>query len=140
MPLVELIRATQTNDETFAKAKEQAELLGKSVCVSQDRPGFIINRCLMVMLNEAFFTWMEGTASAEDIDRGMMLGTSHPMGPLQLADFIGLDTCLSVIRTLHQEFGDSKYRPCPKLVQYVDAGWLGKKTYRGVYIYAKPVK
>ncbi|KAK9803435.1 hypothetical protein WJX73_000318 [Symbiochloris irregularis] len=135
MPLVELIRARQTSDSVFMQAKELAEHLGKKVCLSEDRPGFIINRCLMLMLNEAFYLWMEGVATPEDIDRGIKLGLSHAMGPLQLADFIGLDTCLSVIRTLHQELGDSKYRPCPKLVQLVDAGWLGKKTQRGVYIY-----
>lgn len=104
---------------------------------SRDYPGFVVNRILMPMINEAFYAVQEGVASAEDIDTGMKLGTNQPMGPLTLADFIGLDTCLSIMRVLHSGLGDSKYRPCPLLVQYVDAGWLGKKSGRGVYNYQK---
>ncbi|EIE20770.1 hypothetical protein COCSUDRAFT_37630 [Coccomyxa subellipsoidea C-169] len=139
MPLVEIIRGIATSDEVFQTAKALSEHLGKTVCLSLDRPGFIVNRILMPMVNEAFYTLMEGVGTAEDIDKGMKLGTNHPMGPLQLADFIGLDTCLSIMRVLHGGTGDPKYRPCPLLVQYVDAGWLGKKVYKGVYTYAKPL-
>ncbi|KAK9816509.1 hypothetical protein WJX72_001269 [[Myrmecia] bisecta] len=139
MQLVELIRGIATSDEVFAGAKALAEHLGKVVCVSQDRPGFIVNRILMPMINEAFYTLMEGVGTAEDIDRGMKSGTNQPMGPLALADFIGLDTCLAIMRVLYDGLGDSKYRPCPLLVQYVDAGWLGKKSYKGVYTYARPL-
>ena len=102
---------------------------------SKDYPGFIVNRILMPMINEAFYALMEGVGTADDIDSGMRLGTNQPMGPLTLADFIGLDTCLSIMRVLHEGLGDSKYRPCPLLVLYVDAGWLGKKSGRGVYSY-----
>ena len=108
---------------------------GKTVSFSKDYPGFIVNRILMPMINEAFYALMEGVGTADDIDSGMRLGTNQPMGPLTLADFIGLDTCLSIMRVLHQGLGDSKYRPCPLLVHYVDAGWLGKKSGRGVYSY-----
>ncbi|BDA42293.1 3-hydroxybutyryl-CoA dehydrogenase [Coccomyxa sp. Obi] len=139
MPLVEIIRGIATSNEVFQTAKALSEHLGKTVCLSLDRPGFIVNRILMPMVNEAFYTLMEGVGTAEDIDKGMKLGTNHPMGPLQLADFIGLDTCLSIMRVLHGGTGDPKYRPCPLLVQYVDAGWLGKKVYKGVYTYAKPL-
>ncbi|KAL3142210.1 hypothetical protein ABBQ38_002558 [Trebouxia sp. C0009 RCD-2024] len=118
-------------------ANNFAQHLGKLVCNSQDRPGFIVNRVLMPMVNEAFYALMEGVGTAQDIDNGMKLGTNQPMGPLQLADFIGLDTCLAIMRVLHEGLGDSKYRPCPLLVQYVDAGWLGKKAHKGVYSYAK---
>jgi len=135
MPLIELVRGMATSNATFAETLNLARILGRETIVSQDRPGFIVNRLLMPMINEAFYTMMEGVATAEDIDAGMRLGTSHPMGPLKLADFIGLDTCLSIMRVLHQELGDDKYRPCPVLTQYVDAGWLGKKTGRGVYSY-----
>mmetsp|Transcript_12673 Transcript_12673/g.26817 ORF Transcript_12673/g.26817 Transcript_12673/m.26817 type:complete len:290 (+) Transcript_12673:134-1003(+) len=135
MKLVELIRGMQTSDECFLRAQVFAEAMGKTVCRSEDRPGFIVNRVLMPMINEAFYTLMEGVASAEDIDAGMKLGTNQPMGPLTLADFIGLDTCLAIMRVLHEGLGDSKYRPCPLLVQHVDAGWLGRKTGRGVYSY-----
>ena len=109
--------------------------MGKTTTVSKDYPGFLANRILMPMINEAFTALMEGVGSAEDIDTTMKLGTNQPMGPLTLADFIGLDTCLAIMRVLHDGFADSKYRPCPLLVQYVDAGWFGKKTGRGVYKY-----
>ena len=109
--------------------------MGKTVSVSEDRPGFIANRILMPMINEAFYTLMEGVGSPEDIDTAMKLGTNQPMGPLTLADFIGLDTCLAIMKVLHNGLGDSKYRPCPLLVQYVDAGWHGRKNGRGVYTY-----
>ena len=135
MKLVELIKGMQTSEEVFMRAQLFAEALGKTVCRSEDRPGFIVNRVLMPMINEAFYTLMEGVANPEDIDTGMKLGTNQPMGPLTLADFIGLDTCLAIMRVLHNGLGDSKYRPCPLLVQYVDAGWLGRKTGRGVYQY-----
>jgi len=135
MKLVELIKGMQTSEEAFARAEGLAEALGKTVCWSEDRPGFIVNRVLMPMINEAFYTLMEGVATAEDIDVGMKLGTNQPMGPLTLADFIGLDTCLAIMRVLHDGLGDTKYRPCPLLVQYVDAGWHGRKTGRGVYQY-----
>ncbi|KAI3426029.1 hypothetical protein D9Q98_007997 [Chlorella vulgaris] len=136
MALIELVRGLQTSDETFEATQRLAVHLGKTTCVSLDRPGFIVNRILMPMINEAFFALMEGVGSAHDIDTGMKLGTNQPMGPLTLADFIGLDTCLSIMRVLHEQLGDSKYRPCPLLVQYVDAGWLGKKSGRGVYTYS----
>lgn len=139
MPLIELVRGIATSNATFAETLNLARILGRETIVSQDRPGFIVNRLLMPMINEAFYTMMEGVATAEDIDAGMRLGTSHPMGPLKLADFIGLDTCLSIMRVLHQELGDDKYRPCPVLTQFVDAGWLGKKTGRGVYSYEDKV-
>lgn len=137
MKLVELIRGMQTSDEVHKAAGSFAQHLGKTVCNSNDRPGFIVNRVLMPMINEAFYTLMEGVGTAQDIDNGMKLGTNQPMGPLQLADFIGLDTCLAIMRVLHAGLGDSKYRPCPLLVQYVDAGWLGQKAHKGVYTYAK---
>jgi 3-hydroxybutyryl-CoA dehydrogenase len=135
MKLVEIIRGIATSDDTYATTKALAEKLGKTTTVSKDYPGFIANRILMPMINEAFYALMEGVGAAEDIDTTMKLGTNQPMGPLTLADFIGLDTCLAILRVLHDGLGDSKYRPCPLLVQYVDAGWLGKKTGRGVYRY-----
>jgi 3-hydroxybutyryl-CoA dehydrogenase len=137
MALVELVRGVQTGDAAFAATERLARHLGKTICASADRPGFVVNRILMPMVNEAFYALMEGVASREDIDAGMRLGTNQPMGPLQLADMIGLDTCLAVMKVLHQGLGDSKYRPCPLLAQYVDAGWTGRKTGRGVYEYSE---
>lgn len=135
MALVELIRGIATSDETYAVTHALAEKMGKTTTVSRDYPGFIANRILMPMINEAFYALMEGVGSAEDIDTTMKLGTNQPMGPLVLADFIGLDTCLAIMEVLHGGLGDSKYRPCPLLRQYVDAGWLGRKTGRGVHLY-----
>ncbi|MBC7466698.1 MAG: 3-hydroxybutyryl-CoA dehydrogenase [Bdellovibrio sp.] len=138
MQLVEGIRGLQTADETFATTKQLAEKLGKTFVEStKDMPGFIVNRILMPMINEAVYTLHEGIASVESIDQAMKLGTNQPMGPLTLADFIGLDTCLAIMNVLHDGLGDSKYRPCPLLVKYVQAGWLGKKSGRGFYNYAK---
>jgi len=135
MKLVELIPALQTSSNTIENVEKFAKFLGKQTVISKDFAGFIANRILIPMINEAFYALMEGLSSAEDIDKSMMLGCNHPMGPLALADFIGLDTCLYVINILHQELGDNKYRACPLLKQYVSAGWLGKKSKRGVYIY-----
>ncbi|XP_010272399.1 PREDICTED: uncharacterized protein LOC104608192 [Nelumbo nucifera] len=137
MKLVEIVRGADTSDETFVTIKSLAERLGKTVICSQDYPGFIVNRILMPMINEAFFALYTGVATKEDIDTGMKLGTNHPMGPLELADFIGLDVCLSILKVLHAGLGDTKYIPCPLLVQYVDAGRLGKKRGIGVYNYQK---
>ncbi|KAL9441191.1 hypothetical protein AB3S75_019798 [Citrus x aurantiifolia] len=137
MKLVEVIRGADTSDETFRATKALAERFGKTVVCSQDYAGFIVNRILMPMINEAFFTLYTGVATKEDIDGGMKLGTNQPMGPLQLADFIGLDVCLSIMKVLHTGLGDSKYAPCPLLVQYVDAGRLGKKRGIGVYDYPR---
>ena len=136
MKLVEVIRGIATSDETFAKVKSLAETMGKVTTMSRDYAGFLANRILMPMINEAFYTLMEGVGSAEDIDTTMKLGMNHPMGPLTLADFIGLDTCLYIMEVLHEGLGDSKYRPCPLLRQHVDAGWLGRKTKRGVFDYS----
>jgi 3-hydroxybutyryl-CoA dehydrogenase len=141
MELVELIRGIATNDETFETAKAFVNKLGKQVAVSEDFPAFIVNRILMPMINEAIYTLYEGVGNVEAIDAAMKLGAHHPMGPLELADFIGLDTCLSIMQVLHEGLADSKYRPCPLLVKYVEAGWLGRKTQRGFYDYRgdKPV-
>jgi 3-hydroxybutyryl-CoA dehydrogenase len=135
MALVEIIRAAQTSDATYQATRELAEKLGKTPVTARDFPGFIVNRILIPMLNEACFALMEGLGTAEDIDTAMKLGTNQPMGPLTLADFIGLDTCLSIAEVLHRGLGDDKYRPCPLLRQYVDAGWLGRKSGRGFYRY-----
>jgi 3-hydroxybutyryl-CoA dehydrogenase len=135
MQLVELIRGIATNDETFEAAKNFVVRLGKTATMSEDFPAFIVNRILLPMINEAIYTLYEGVGSVESIDTAMRLGANHPMGPLQLADFIGLDTCLSVMQVLHEGLADSKYRPCPLLVKYVEAGWLGRKTQRGFYDY-----
>jgi len=141
MELVELIRGIATEDKTFEAIKEFAIKLGKKVAVAEDFPAFIVNRILLPMINEAIYTLYEGVGSVEAIDTAMKLGAHHPMGPLELADFIGLDTCLSVMQVLHEGLADSKYRPCPLLVKYVEAGWLGRKTQRGFYDYRgeKPV-
>jgi len=135
MQLVEIIRGAATSDEAYQATRALAEKMGKTTVVSRDFPGFIVNRILIPMLNEACFALMEGLASAEDIDTAMKLGTNQPMGPLALADFIGLDTCLSIAEVLHRGLGDDKYRPCPLLRQYVEAGWVGKKSGRGFYKY-----
>jgi len=135
MQLVELIRGIATEDMTFEAAKGLISKLGKTSTVSEDFPAFIVNRILLPMINEAIYTLYEGVGSVEAIDTAMRLGANHPMGPLQLADFIGLDTCLSVMQVLHEGLADSKYRPCPLLVKYVEAGWLGRKTQRGFYDY-----
>ena len=135
MKLVEGIRGLQTSDDTFTQVAKLAESLGKTFVEVKDMPGFAVNRILMPMINEAVYTLHEGIASVEDIDQSMKLGTNQPMGPLTLADFIGLDTCLAIMNVLHEGLGDSKYRPCPLLVKYVEAGWLGKKTGRGFYTY-----
>ncbi len=135
MELVEMIRGIATDDVTFARAKEFIETLGKTTAVSEDFPAFMVNRILLPMINEAVYTLYEGVGSVDAIDTAMRLGAHHPMGPLQLADFIGLDTCLSIMQTLYEGLADSKYRPCPLLVKYVEAGWLGRKTKRGFYDY-----
>ncbi|MFL5247155.1 MAG: 3-hydroxybutyryl-CoA dehydrogenase [Myxococcales bacterium] len=135
MQLVEIIRGAQTSDATYQATKSLAEKMGKTTVLSKDMPGFIVNRILIPMLNEACFALQEGLASAEDIDTAMKLGTNVPMGPLALADFIGLDTCLYIAEVLHKGLGDDKYRPSPLLRQYVDAGWFGRKTKRGFYTY-----
>jgi 3-hydroxybutyryl-CoA dehydrogenase len=135
MKLVEGIRGLQTSNETFSAVAALAEKLGKTFVEVKDMPGFAVNRILMPMINEAVYTLHEGIASVEDIDQSMKLGTNQPMGPLTLADFIGLDTCLAIMNVLHDGLGDTKYRPCPLLVKYVEAGWLGKKTGRGFYKY-----
>ena len=135
MKLVEIIRGAATSDETYEKTRALAEKLGKTPLECQDSPGFISNRVLMPMINEAIFALYEGVATRESIDGIMKIGMNHPMGPLTLADFIGLDVCLAIMNVLHDGFGDSKYRPCPLLKRYVDAGWLGKKSGRGFYKY-----
>jgi 3-hydroxybutyryl-CoA dehydrogenase len=141
MQLVELIRGIATEDETFQTVNALVKKLGKTSANSEDFPAFIVNRILLPMINEAVYTLYEGVGTVEAIDTAMRLGANHPMGPLQLADFIGLDTCLSVMQVLYEGLADSKYRPCPLLVKYVEAGWLGQKTKRGFYDYRgeKPV-
>jgi len=135
MQLVEVIRGIATSDTTTARTVELARAVGKTPCEANDFPGFIANRILMPMINEAFYCLMEGVGTAESIDTVMKLGMNHPMGPLTLADFIGLDTCVAILDVLHKGLGDPKYRACPLLRKYVDAGWLGRKAGRGVYIY-----
>ncbi len=137
MTLVEIIRGLQTSDATHAAITELAAALGKTAITVRNAPGFVVNRILMPMINEAFFALEEGIATAEDIDAGMKLGCNHPLGPLALADMIGLDVCLAIMQVLHQQFADSKYRPCPLLREYVAAGRLGRKTGQGIYSYAK---
>ena len=135
MKLVELVRGIATGEETFSAAREFVAKLDKAATVAEDFPAFIVNRILLPMINEAIYTLYEGVGSVEAIDTAMRLGANHPMGPLQLADFIGLDTCLSIMQVLHDGLADSKYRPCPLLVKYVEAGWLGRKSGRGFYDY-----
>jgi len=137
MQLVELIRGAATSDATFDRTRSLSQAMGKTVVTSRDYPGFIVNRILIPMLNEAAYALMEGVGTPEAIDTVMKLGMNHPMGPLTLADFIGLDVCLAILQVLHDGLGDPKYRPCPLLRQYVDAGWLGKKTGRGFHVYEK---
>jgi 3-hydroxybutyryl-CoA dehydrogenase len=141
MSLVELIRGIATDEPTFAATRALAVRLGKKPVAAEDFPAFIVNRILLPMINEAVYTLYEGVGSVEAIDAAMKLGANHPMGPLELADFIGLDTCLSIMQVLYEGLADSKYRPCPLLVKYVEAGWLGRKTNRGFYDYRgdKPV-
>jgi 3-hydroxybutyryl-CoA dehydrogenase len=141
MQLVELIRGIATAEDTFKTIHELTKKLGKQAAIAEDFPAFIVNRILLPMINEAVYTLYEGVGNVESIDMAMKLGANHPMGPLELADFIGLDTCLAVMHVLYDGLADSKYRPCPLLVKYVEAGWLGRKTKRGFYDYSseKPV-
>ena len=138
MELVELVRGIATGDDTFEMAKAFVAQIGKKAAVSEDFPAFMVNRILLPMINEAIYTLYEGVGTVEGIDMAMKLGANHPMGPLALADFIGLDTCLSIMQVLYEGLADSKYRPCPLLVKYVEAGWLGRKTNRGFYDYRGP--
>ena len=138
MELVELVRGIATDDETFEMSKTFVAQLGKKAAVAEDFPAFMVNRILLPMINEAIYTLYEGVGTVEGIDTAMKLGANHPIGPLQLADFIGLDTCLSIMQALHDGLADSKYRPCPLLVKYVEAGWLGRKAGRGFYDYRGP--
>ncbi len=135
MQLVELIRGIATDEETFAACKAVVDRLGKTAASAEDFPAFIVNRILMPMINEAVYTLYEGVGNVQSIDSSMKLGANHPMGPLELADFIGLDTCLAIMNVLHDGLADTKYRPCPLLTKYVEAGWLGRKTQRGFYDY-----
>jgi len=135
MQLVELIRGIATDQETYAACHAVVERLGKTSASAEDFPAFIVNRILMPMINEAVYTLYEGVGSVQSIDQSMKLGANHPMGPLELADFIGLDTCLAIMNVLHEGLADTKYRPCPLLTKYVEAGWLGRKTQRGFYDY-----
>ncbi len=135
MQLVELIRGIATNDETFQACHKVVDRLGKTAASAEDFPAFIVNRILMPMINEAVYTLYEGVGSVQSIDQSLKLGANHPMGPLELADFIGLDTCLAIMNVLHDGLADTKYRPCPLLTKYVEAGWLGRKTQRGFYDY-----
>jgi len=141
MKLVEIIRGIATTEESFGAIRELTQRLGKTAAVAEDFPAFIVNRILLPMINEAVYTLYEGVGNVDSIDTAMKLGANHPMGPLELADFIGLDTCLAVMHVLYDGLADSKYRPCPLLVKYVEAGWLGRKTQRGFYDYRgeKPV-
>ncbi|SPJ30110.1 putative 3-hydroxybutyryl-CoA dehydrogenase [Falsiruegeria mediterranea M17] len=135
MQLVELIRGIATDEETYAACKAVVDRLGKTAASAEDFPAFIVNRILMPMINEAVYTLYEGVGNVQSIDQSMKLGANHPMGPLELADFIGLDTCLAIMNVLHEGLADTKYRPCPLLTKYVEAGWLGRKTQRGFYDY-----
>ena len=139
MQLVELIRGIATDEETYSTVKELTVKLGKKAAVAEDFPAFIVNRILLPMINEAVYTLYEGVGSVDGIDTALKLGANHPMGPLELADFIGLDTCLAIMHVLYDGLADSKYRPCPLLVKYVEAGWVGRKAGRGFYEYSKPV-
>jgi 3-hydroxybutyryl-CoA dehydrogenase len=135
MKLVEIIRGLATSQETYEQTRVLAERLGKNTMTAEDFPGFIVNRILLPMINEAIYTMYEGVGGVTDIDTAMKLGTNQPMGPLELADLIGLDTCLAIMEVMHRTFGDDKYRPCPLLKKYVDAGYLGRKVGRGFYVY-----
>ncbi len=139
MKLVEIIRGIATSDDTFASVRDLAVKLGKTPALSEDFPAFIVNRILLPMINEAVYTLYEGVGTVEAIDTSLKLGANHPMGPLELADFIGLDTCLSIMNVLYDGLADSKYRPCPLMVKYVEAGWLGRKVGRGFYDYSGDV-